>query len=197
MGQNRSAPAYQEYAAALLAQLPFRTMTLQDRGLLYTMRLECWVNVRLPQSQTDLAKVLGLPVAEVAKSLAAVMPYFQIVDGFVVSPELENYRAHLADRKSKQSKGGKIGSAITNRKRDHAAKHVTDEVSSTTPSTSRLTRRGGRVSLVQSSTKKPSPKQSSGSVVDPFVSEYEAAERCSADAYAQASGGRYVMERKS
>jgi hypothetical protein len=71
MGQNRSAPAYQEYATALLAQLPFRTMTLQDRGLLYTMRMECWVNIRLPQNHADLAKVLGLPVAEVAESLTA------------------------------------------------------------------------------------------------------------------------------
>lgn len=60
MTQNRDAPAYQEYAAALLARLPFRTMTLQDRGLLYTMRLECWVNVRLPNDHNSLAKVLGL-----------------------------------------------------------------------------------------------------------------------------------------
>jgi hypothetical protein len=197
MSQNRNAPAYQEYAAALLAQLPFRTMTLQDRGLLYTMRLECWVNVRLPQSPADLAKVLGLPVAEITESLAAVMPFFQIVDGFVISPELENYRAHLAERKSKQSKGGKIGSAITNRKREHATRHATDEPSSTPASTSRLTRRGGRVSLVQSSTEKQSPKPSTGMAVDSFVSEYEAAEGCSADAYAKASGSRHVAGSKS
>lgn len=60
MNQNRAAPAFQEYAATMLALLPFRTMTLQDRGLLYTMRLECWVNVRLPYNHNDLAKVLGL-----------------------------------------------------------------------------------------------------------------------------------------
>ena len=28
MSQDRDAPAYQEYAATILAQLPFRTMTL-------------------------------------------------------------------------------------------------------------------------------------------------------------------------
>jgi len=66
MSQNRDAPAYQEYAAAILARLAFRTMTLQDRGLLFTMRLECWVNVRLPSEHNNLAKVLGLPTAEVA-----------------------------------------------------------------------------------------------------------------------------------
>ena len=191
MSQNRDAPAYQEYAATILAQLPFRTMTLQDRGLLYTMRLECWVNVRLPHNHNDLAKVLGLPVAEVAGSLAAVMPFFEVVDGFIISPELENYRAHLVDRKSKQSQGGKRGSAIANGKRNRSAKAVDDGVSSTPPSTSRLPRRGGGESLVQPSTEKPSQNQppERGVITDPFVTEYEATESCTADAYASASGG--------
>lgn len=191
MSQNRDAPAYQEYAATILAQLPFRTMSLQDRGLLYTMKLECWVNVRLPHNHNDLAKVLGLSVAEVAGSLAAVMPFFDVVDGFIVSPELENYRAHLADRKSKQSHGGKRGSAITNGKRNRRAMAVDDVVSSTPPSTSRLPRRGGGESSVQQSTEKPSQNQLSerGVIVDPFIAEYEAAEGCTAEAYARASGG--------
>ncbi|MHB0984684.1 MAG: hypothetical protein ACYC05_03700 [Sulfuricella sp.] len=191
MSQNRDAPAYQEYAATILAQLPFRTMTLQDRGLLYTMRLECWINLRLPQSHDDLAKVLGLPVAEVAGSLAAVMSFFEVVDGFIISPELENYRAHLADRKSKQSQGGKRGSAITNGKRNRPEKAVVDGVSSTPSSTTRLPRRGRGESLVQPSTAKPSQNQppERGVIADPFVAEYEAAESCTAEAYARASGG--------
>lgn len=57
MSQNRDAPAYQEYAATILAQLSFRTMTLQERGLLYTMRLECWVNMRLPQNTPKVPAV--------------------------------------------------------------------------------------------------------------------------------------------
>ena len=191
MSQNRDAPAYQEYAATILAQLPFRTMTLQDRGLLYTMKLECWVNVRLPHNHSDLAKVLGLPVAEVAASLAAVMPFFEIVDGFIISPELENYRAHLADRKSKQSHGGKRGSAITNGKRNRPAKAVDAGVASMPSSNSQAPRRGRGESSVQSSTAKPSQNQPPEKVVlvDPFVAEYEAAESCTADAYAKASGG--------
>jgi len=191
MSQNRDAPAYQEYAATILTQLPFRTMTLQDRGLLYTMRLECWVNVRLPHSQNDLAKVLGLTVAEVAGSLAAVMPFFEVVDGFIISPELENYRAHLEERKSKQSQGGKRGSAITNRKRNRPAKAMDDGVSSTPSSTSRLPRRGVGESSVKPSTDKPSQNQppERAVITDPFVAEYEAAESGAADAYAKASRG--------
>lgn len=191
MSQNRDAPAYQEYAATILARLPFRTMTLQDRGLFYTMKLECWVNLRLPHNHNDLAKVLGLPVAEVASSLAAVMPFFEVADGFIISPELENYRAHLADRKIKQSRGGKLGSAITNGKRNRSAKAVDDGDSSTPSSTSRLTRRGGGESLVQSNTEKPSQNQplEREVIADPFVADYEATENCMADDYARASGG--------
>ena len=191
MSQNRDAPAFQEYAAAMLSRLPFRTMTLQERGLLYTMRLECWVNMRLPGNHGDLSKVLGLLVAEVAASLPAVMPFFEVVDGFIISPELENYRAHLADRKSKQSQGGKRGSAITNGKRNRPAKAVVVDVTSTPSSTSRLPRRGGGESLVQPSTAKPSQNQPLERmvIVDPFVAEYEAAESCTAEAYARASGG--------
>ncbi|OIQ76485.1 hypothetical protein GALL_418350 [mine drainage metagenome] len=189
MSQNRDAPAFQEYAASMLSRLPFRTMTLQDRGLLYTMRLECWVNVRLPNNHNDLAKVLGLPVAEVAGSLAAVMPFFEVVDGFIISPELENYRAHLADRKIKQSQGGKRGSAITNSKRKRPAKAVDDGAMSTPSSTSQLPRQAVVESSVQPSTEKPSQNQLAGRVVidDPFVAEYEAAESCTADDYARAS----------
>ncbi len=191
MSQNRDAPAYQEYAATILAQLPFRTMTLQDRGLLYTMKLECWVNVRLPHNHNDLAKVLGLPVAEVAGSLVTVMPFFEVVDVFIISPELENYRVHLEDRKSKQSQGGKRGSAITNGRRNRLAEARDDEVSSAPSSTSQLPRRGRGKSLVQPSTEKPSQNQPPERrfVADPFVAEYEATESCTAEAYAKASGG--------
>lgn len=187
MSQNRDAPAFQEYAAAMLAKLPFRKMTLHERGLLYTMRLECWVNERLPANHADLAKVLGVPITEIAASLAAVMPFFKGLADSIISPELEDYRAHLADRREKQSQGGKVGSAITNRKRNNK-KDVDDEMSSATSSNSRAS----RDSLAQSSAKQPSQNQSIARAVldEPFVAAYEAfeAESCTAEAYAKASG---------
>lgn len=165
MSQNRDAPAYQEYAAAILSRLAFRTMTLQERGLLFTMRLECWVNVRLPYNHNVLAKVLGLPIAEVAESLTAVMPFFEVVGEFVICPELENYRAYLAERKIKQSEGGKLGSDITNKKRKTSA-------------TPHVPRRVDRDSLAQSKTEQPSQNQSSGAANgDPWLQDYEKGSR--------------------
>lgn len=191
MSQNRDAPAFQEYAANILARLPFRTMTLQDRGLFYTMRLECWVNVRLPNDHNKLAKVLGVPVSVVASSLAAVMPFFNIIDGFISSPELENYRAHLAERKQKQSQGGKLGSEITNKKRKGPTKGGDDGGIKNPSSTSQPPHQGGSGPLVQQNTEKPNQNQPAEDEVikDPFVTEYEAAESCTAKTYVKASRG--------
>lgn len=191
MSQNRDAPAYQEYAATMLSRLTFRTMSLQDRGLLYTMRLECWVNVQLPSNSNDLAKVLGLPIEQVAESLAAVKPFFAVVDGFIISPELEDYRTHLAERKIKQSQGGKRGSAITNSKRSGRQTSADPENTSMPASTSRLTRQVSSESSVQHKSAKQNKTQLpvNGVIADPFIAEYEAEERRAASAYASASGG--------
>ncbi len=204
MSQNREAPAYQEYAASILAQLPFRTMTLQDRGLYITMRYECWVNKQLPNNQRDLAKVLGLTIDEVNTSLPAVMPFFKAKGDFIICPELEDYRAHLAERKIKQSQGGKRGSAITNNKRKCAANTKDDVCSST--STSNLTSisssnpstnlqvpcQGSDESSVKLNKAKPSKTQFINKTVtdNPFIAEYEAAEQCTASDYIKASQGK-------
>jgi len=174
--QNRKPPAYQEYAATILAQLPFRVMNLQDRGLLFTMRLECWVNTRLPSNHVELAKVLGLPVDETAGSLSNVMPFFDLQDGFIICPELEDYRMHLADQKKKQSQGGKRGSRITNNNRLAKAK----DIMSTPSSTLQLPRQVTNECLVKTSTNKLSQtqfiKKEVASINDSWVKEYEAKE---------------------
>lgn len=192
MSQNREPPAFQEYAASMLSNLPFRTMTLQERGLLYTMRLECWVNKQLPSKHHDLAKILGHPVEEIAASLAAVMEFFEIAGNFIVCPELEDYRVHLAERKLKQSQGGKRGSAITNGKRSRKV-HADNpsDLSSNSSTNPQVSHQGSVESSVQSSTEKPSKTQFSKKriVDDPFVRDYEAAEQCTADDYAKVSKG--------
>ncbi|SFL01538.1 Uncharacterized conserved protein YdaU, DUF1376 family [Nitrosomonas aestuarii] len=199
MAQNRKPPAYQEYAATILAEISFRTMSLQSRGLFYTMRLECWVNQRLPLDQDDLAKILGFSTAEVSASLPAVMPFFAIDGEFIICPELEDYREHLAEQRRKQSQGGKTGSAITNSKRNKKTKNHIDDDSSTLPSTStsnspstlQVPLRGTNESSVQSNTIKPSQNQFSNKRVvdDSFVAEYETAEQCTADDYCRTSRG--------
>ena len=55
--QNRPPPAFQEYASDTLANIEFRLLSLPERGLRATMRLECWVNVYVPANPQELAKI--------------------------------------------------------------------------------------------------------------------------------------------
>lgn len=184
MSQNRDAPAYQEYAASMMAQIAYRTMTLQERGLFYSMRLECWVNGKLPESAKLLSKVLGFAEQEISDSLPAVMRFFVVSDGFIFCPELEDYRKHLEMKKDKARQDGRAGAAITNGKRKPSKKRmdtinnsIPSGTPSGTPSDGRQEPRQGQVGvLVKLSTAKPSQEQSLIKELDPdpWLAEYEA-----------------------
>jgi hypothetical protein len=115
---RRSPPAFQEYAAAMLADRGFRSMAAIERGLLYSMRLECWTNGSVPANPAALARVLGLEAAEVKQGLTLrVLRHFEAVDGpesTFVCPALDNYRRQLEDRHSRMSEGGRQGARLTN-----------------------------------------------------------------------------------
>jgi uncharacterized protein YdaU (DUF1376 family) len=115
--QNRKPPAYQEYAASMMATTEYRVLTLSERGLLYTLRLECWVNGRVPEDPSELAKLLGVNEAELRAALPRVMFFFVNHEKFIYSPELENYREFLSQVREKQSRGGKKGAAKANAQR--------------------------------------------------------------------------------
>ena len=154
MAQHREPPAYQEYASTMLAKIGFRSMSMEARGLLYTMRLECWANLKLPREAEQLSNVLGKPVT--SEALRAVSQFFEIVDDFIICPELEDYQSHLEDRRKKQSEGGKAGAKITNKKRrdDNKRSSKTNQAGN-----SQVPRQGSDESLVQSSSEKQSQNQ--------------------------------------
>lgn len=168
MAQNREPPAFQEYAAAMMAKTDYRLMSLAGRGLLYTMRLECWVNRRLPPDAPRLARVLGFDVAEVAALMPEVRPFFAIDEAGLFCPELEDYREHVNDRRQKQSEGGKQTAAKHKAKRQQV-------VPERGPGYPPANLQGACSSLVQSSKAKPNSMQvlSEDPIHDEWLSEYE------------------------
>ena len=178
MAQNRKPPCYQEYAANMLASRNFRLMNIAERGLLYTIRLECWQNKQVPSSAYDLAKYIGYDVSDVKSALTdRVKSFLYEKDGSFTCPELEDYRQHLDDMKASQSRGGKKGAAITNRNKKSVEKEV-GTYHSEDSGNSQVTRRGGDESLVKQSTEKQSQEQPirRSKVVDSFVTDYESVE---------------------
>lgn len=156
MSQNREPPAYQEYASSMLAKFEFRNLSLAQRGLLYTMRLECWVNGFLPCNEQQLARVLGITPQEVTSALPALKPFFNFTGESITSPELDDYKKHLADRREKQSAGGKRGAKTINRRKKNPSLEEDQSIVATippsmSPSNFEVGHRGTAESLVQSS----------------------------------------------
>lgn len=106
---REAAPAYLEYAADLLANRQFRLMTFGERGLLSTMKYECWVNGSVPADPSKLARLLGEPPETMSQLLTpAVLDFFH--EGFspdgqvLICPDLEQYRLKLTERREAQGR---------------------------------------------------------------------------------------------
>lgn len=113
----RPAPAYQEYAADMLANREFRLMTLAERGMLWTMRMECWVNESVPSSTDSLRKIFNLTQSEVEIALSNnVLRFFNSKGENLFCQELDAYRQDLIARKTAQSEGGRNGGKATQAK---------------------------------------------------------------------------------
>lgn len=122
MAYRENSPAFQEYASDMLANRDFRSMSLAERGLLNTMRLECWVGRCVPANPDLLAKVLGFQTEEVRRALTpAVLAFFNQVEGDLISPDLEAYREEQHARKVRIIEGGRAGGKKSqSKKRDQA-----------------------------------------------------------------------------
>lgn len=110
------APAYQEYAANMLANGDFRALSLAERGLLYTVRLEFWTNGGVPAEMRRLAKFLRIEEAEITAALPAIASFLREDQGKLICPDLDDYRAAQEERRRRQSDGGKKGAASTNKR---------------------------------------------------------------------------------
>lgn len=184
---DRSPPAFQEFASDMLANINFRSMSLAERGMLYTIRLELWVNGSLPDNTERLARVLGLTSSEVAATLPALRPFIETRDGKIVSPELESYREHLAERRRRQSEGGKKAADVTNTKRKDR-KPASGDSAGTPSSTPSSTSSGnpsssGRVLSREEKSRAEPACRDMDSTRDEWLDSYNRAE------YARASNG--------
>lgn len=109
----RPAPAYQIYPSNIMSNINWRTMSLEQRGLMITLQFECWVNGSVPSNPETLAKLLLIGDSSLKDMLSnEVMSFFDIRDEKIVCPELTAYKDLLDKRRIKQSEGGKKGQII-------------------------------------------------------------------------------------
>ena len=104
---KKAPPAFQFYATDTLASKPFRLMKLNERGLYITLLAECWANKTVPADPDTLSKLLGLNVKDAFSE--NVLEFFKIHENQISSPELDDYKKKLDERREKQIAGGKKG----------------------------------------------------------------------------------------
>lgn len=168
--KKRPAPAYMEYAANVLASMSFREASIAARGLLYTLRLECWVNGKVPSDPKRLSRVLGVP-DDLALLLPEIASFFDIDGEHMTCIDIELYRAEAKARQEKLSAGGKAGADKTNFNR-----RITGSATpSATPSGSRRPLRLDQVNLDQVNSIQTQSLEG-GSTCKDFVDEYESHE---------------------
>jgi uncharacterized protein YdaU (DUF1376 family) len=115
---NKTAPWYYTYAATRMAELNYRLMSLEERGLYFTLMNECWVNTLLPSDIESLASLIGKPVEHVRRAYThSVAAYFTEEAGSLYSQELEGYRAKFLARHEAQVAGAKVGAERARKKR--------------------------------------------------------------------------------
>jgi hypothetical protein len=132
--QNRPQPAFQEYAANMLANATFRGASLKAKGLLFQLRLECWANVgQVPTDQTILSKFLGIPLADLQSAFAEVSEFFRADGEILRCPELDAYRAYCDEVTRLKSEGGKEGAAKTNAGKLRVSRNTLDQTNLVKP----------------------------------------------------------------
>jgi hypothetical protein len=109
---SRPPPAYQEYASDMLANARYRTMSLAERGLMDTIRRECWLNGSVPKDPQTLAEYLGKE-GVIANLSNGVLSFFREWHDQLICPELDTYKTALADQKQRMSDGGRRGGRST------------------------------------------------------------------------------------
>ena len=176
MTQNRPPPAYQEYAASMLANNNFRMMSLAARGLLYTLRLEHWVGNPLTTDPDKLAKILRLDADLVTSALREHGDLIVFRNGMIIIPELDDYRQHLTDIRKKQSSGGKEGAAIA--KKNAESRKQTNQPEAPLVVNQRSTHDYTTRSLAQNKSIQPNTTQSSSVINkrDEWIDDYDKSE---------------------
>lgn len=120
----KTSPAFQFYASDTMADKRYRSMSLEERGLLLSILCECWVNHAVPADAAGLGKWLGFSDVTVKAALTGrVLSFFESKSGELKSAELERYRKELLERRERMSQGGKKGAQTKWRSRQDGDGH--------------------------------------------------------------------------
>ena len=106
-------PWFRLFSSHYLADRDYRLSSLDERGLIFSMLLECWSSCDVPKDCLELSQVIGVPKDQVDRALTPkVTSFFKTRDGFYYSEYLEQQRSVFLLTRTEQRAGGLKGVAI-------------------------------------------------------------------------------------
>ena len=180
-------PYFPLYAANIIASRPYRLMSSVEKGLWISITMECWVNGGVPADAGEMAKILGVPEAEIKHFFSKYQTtFFEKSGGQLISAELEEYRANYENLRKLKSEGGKIGA------QNKKARQEAQKLSQGQPEVLPQGRPEGSLSSINSSQVISNQIINKGVVeksIDDWVDEYENAPDAYSYDYLKASKG--------
>ena len=111
-------PWFRMFAAHYLADRNFRTISLEERGLILSMLLECWASVDIPKNPNELGQILGVPVDQVKRALTSkALSFFNERADSYHSSFLDDQRNRFLEARQARKEGGQKGAAIKKMKK--------------------------------------------------------------------------------
>ena len=106
-------PWFRMFAANYLADRNFRTISLEERGLILSMLLECWASIDIPKKPDELSQILGVPVDQVKRALTSkALSFFDERGDSYHSNFLDDQRNKFLEIRKARIEGGQKGAAI-------------------------------------------------------------------------------------
>lgn len=175
----RPCPYYEEFASDILANRDYRLMSLGEKGLLWQIRNECWVNGGVPSNIVELAKVLGCEQSQLDENLTPRVLNFLAKSGDSwTCPELDEQRENFMARREERVRSGSKGGTATQRKLRAPRLEVTAELQGQLETHLELVNRD-EMNGFDKDRKELVGKELSHSELQDFVKEMEAEERTS------------------
>ena len=111
-------PWFRMFAAHYLADRNFRTSSLEERGLILSMLLECWASIDIPKNPNELGQILGVPVDQVKRALTPkALSFFSERAESYHSCFLDDQRNKFLEGRKARKEGGQKGAAIKKMKK--------------------------------------------------------------------------------
>ena len=169
-------PAYQVYPGLAMSTESLRLLRNAELGMLERMDWYCWVNDSIPAAPDDMARALGLQLADVRKDLTpAVLTFFEPAEDDptrLVRPALVRQMERLMQRRIAQAKGGEKGARARKEKNFRAISNP-----ATTPRTLEQSQAEQSQTQLGKGAEQSTPlPQKNGGAADPLWPELEEAE---------------------